>query len=101
MADERNPYSAPGAKLADPPAQPGSPIKAVLLGLATDLGGSIGATLVLSIVWGAALVAGGTSVEELETLMSSNSTDSAYFYVATLIGLGFSVVGGYVCARIA
>jgi hypothetical protein len=33
--------------------------------------------------------------------MSATPTDSWLFYAATLVGLGFSVLGGYVCARVA
>jgi hypothetical protein len=33
--------------------------------------------------------------------MSTIPTDSWLFYAATVVGLGFSVLGGYVCARVA
>ncbi len=44
----RNPYAPPDAKLADPAAAPGSPLKAVALGLAVDLGGTVIATVLVA-----------------------------------------------------
>lgn len=96
-----NPYAPPDAKLADPAAAPGSPIKAVAIGLAVDLGGSIVASILLVLAYGIVLGALGVSAEEIESVTSNMPTDSPLFYLATLVGLGFSALGGYVCARIA
>jgi hypothetical protein len=95
-----NPYAAPDAKLADPAATPGSPLKAVTIGLLVDIGGSIVATLLLAVVYGIILGASGATQEEIEAA-TSVSTDSWFFYIGTLIGCAFSALGGYVCARIA
>lgn len=97
----KNPYAPPDAKLADPAAAPGSALKALAAGLAVDLGGSIVSTLLLAIGYGIALGALGASAEEIESVTSNVPTDSALFYLATLAGLAFSLLGGYVCARIA
>ena len=94
-----NPYAAPDAKLADPAAGPGSAFKAVSLGLVADLGGSVGAALALALAYGVVLGISGASQEEIEA--ATVSTDSWFFYLTTLVGFGFSVLGGYVCARIA
>lgn len=96
-----NPYAPPDAKLADPAGAPGSPVKAVAIGLAVDLGGSIIATLLLAIAYGIVLGALGVSAEEIEAVTTNMPSDSPFFYLATLAGLGFSALGGYVCARIA
>jgi hypothetical protein len=101
MSDERNPYAAPGAKLADPPRRPGSPYKAVALGLLTDFGGTFVFSILLSFVYAMSLAAGGTPPEQIEQAVREVSPDTWYFWVATIGGGGFSVLGGYVCGRIA
>ena len=96
-----NPYAPPEAKLADMPAEAGSPIKAVTFGLLVDLGGTVLATLVLAFVYGIALAVSGASAEEIAAAADPAATDTAFFYGSILIGLGFSALGGFVCARIA
>jgi hypothetical protein len=76
-------------------------IKAVAVGLAVDLGGSIAVTILLVIAYRIVLGAMGVSAEEIESVTANMPTDSALFYLATLAGLAFSGLGGYVCARIA
>lgn len=93
-----NPYAAPDAKLADPAAVPGSAIKAVSIGLLVDIGGSILAILLLAITYGVVLGATGASQEDIE---AATATGSWFFYAGTVVGGGFSALGGYVCARVA
>jgi tellurite methyltransferase len=76
-------------------------IKAVAIGLAVDVGGSIAATILLVIAYRIVLRALGVSAEEIESVTADMPTDSALFYLAMLAGLAFSGLGGYVCARIA
>ena len=97
----RNPYAPPDAKLADPAATPGSPLKAVTLGLAVDLGGTVIAAILIAAAYGIVLGALGASTEEIEAVTANMPTDSALFYLTALAGLGCSMLGGYVCARIA
>jgi hypothetical protein len=97
----KSPYAPPDARLADPIAAPGSPIKAVLIGLGVDIGGTVVATLILAIAYGMFLAASGASQEEIAAASAGTSTDSWFFYVSSLVGCGFSLLGGYVCARIA
>lgn len=94
MAGE-NPYAPPQAKLADAPAAPGSAFKAVALGLAADLGG----TLLAGIVIGLVGLASGIAPEALEKI--SLDPGSWLFWAGGAAGLACSVLGGYVCARIA
>jgi hypothetical protein len=98
---ERNPYSAPAAKLADPAPQPGSPYKAVGLGLLTDFGGTIALSTVLAFLYAMTLASAGTPPEEIQEAIRSVSTDSWYFWAGAIGGTGCSVLGGYVCARVA
>lgn len=81
--ETRNPYAAPAAKLADPPPRPGSPVKAVLLGSAADLGCSFAGWFVLDVVY------------ELGWL------EGIARYSSMAFGLSCSVLGGWVCARTA
>jgi hypothetical protein len=89
MAED--PYQPPESRVADtdtPP--PGSIIKAVLLGLATDIGG----TILFSITVGVVIAAMGG---DLSVLTESDPLR----WMMTLVGGGFTVLGGYVAARIA
>jgi hypothetical protein len=96
-----NPYAPPEAAVHDLPVRPGSAFKAIAVGLAVDIGGSLLATMILALIYGAVLGASGAKAEEIAAAMGAGATDSWFFYAATLVGLGFSVLGGYVCARIA
>ena len=96
-----NPYAPPEASLHDLPVKPGSAFKAIALGLATDIGGSLIATVILALIYGASLGAAGVKQEEIAATMQASATDSWFLYVGSAVGLGFSVLGGYVCARIA
>lgn len=96
-----NPYAPPEATVKDLPAKAGSAFKAVALGFAADIGGTFLAGMVLALVYGAVLGASGASMEEIMASSKEIGSDSWLFYVGTLVGLAFSVLGGYVCARIA
>jgi hypothetical protein len=95
-----NPYTPPDAALADESRPPGSPWKAIGLGLLTDIGGTLVASMVLAIVFGIVMGAQGHGPEEIEAAMSGPFLDSWVSTIGTLVGLGFSVAGGFVCARI-
>jgi hypothetical protein len=96
-----NPYAPPEATVQDQPSKPGSAFKAIALGLVVDIGGSLIGTVLLALVYGVALGAAGVKREDIAAAMQASATDSWFFYVGMLVGLGFSVLGGYVCARIA
>ena len=96
-----NPYAPPEAAVRDLPAQAGSAFKAVAFGLAADIGGTFLAGIVLALVYGVVLGASGASTEEIVASTRAIGTDSWLFYAGTLVGLACSVLGGYVCARIA
>jgi hypothetical protein len=96
-----NPYAPPEATVDDLPARPGSAFKAIALGLATDIGGTLLATILLAVIYGAGLGAAGVKGEEIAATLRASATDSWFFYATALVGLGFSGLGGYVCARVA
>ena len=96
-----NPYAPPDATVHDLPPRPGSAFKAIALGVAVDVGGSLFATIVLALIYGVFLAAAGVKREDIAATMQATATDSWFYYVGVVVGLGFSVLGGYVCARIA
>jgi hypothetical protein len=96
-----NPYAPPEATVKDLPAKAGSAFKAVALGLGADIGGTFLAGIALALIYGVVLGASGASTEEIVASTKAIGTDSWLFYAGALVGLAFSVLGGYVCARIA
>jgi uncharacterized membrane protein YdjX (TVP38/TMEM64 family) len=100
MTNESNPYSPPSSKVTDPPPEPGSPVKAVTWGVLTDLGGTIVSSIVIGIIYSAVASSSARSPDELAALMQSFGKDGWSYLLLTLVGSGFSILGGYVCARI-
>jgi len=94
----QNPYQPPEAPVADRDERFGSSVKAILVGLAVDIGGTIVAGTVLAIAWGIMLGSSGASGEEINRFFRESST---FMWVNLLVGLGFTGLGAYVAARIA
>src|SRR5215510_11032931 len=95
-----NPYSPPKGEVEDYPKQPWSPIKAVLLGLAVDVGGSMLLGLLLGMGYAIVLAASGMQADEIALALADLSPWSWISIFGTLMGCGLSVLGGYVCARV-
>lgn len=95
-----NPFQPPQASLVEHSAKPGSPVKAVLLGLAIDVGGSVLLGVVLAMAYAFSLAAKGLSENEIKQAMETLSNDSWMSIVGLLAGSGLSVLAGYVCARV-
>ena len=83
-----------------PPAGPGSPLRAVLMGLAVDIGGTTVLGLVIGALYGLQLQGQGLSESEMKDAMTHMPHDSALYVLGILLGALMSVAGGYVCARI-
>ncbi|HJR69460.1 MAG TPA: hypothetical protein VKA43_05430 [Gammaproteobacteria bacterium] len=96
-----NPYAAPTTPVKDPPPPPRSPILAVLAGVAVDIGGTVVASIVIGIVYAMSLASQGRSLEQVEQALTEADPMSAYYVVTMAVGFGFSVLGGYVCSRVA
>ena len=82
------------------PDVPGSPLKAVLSGLAVDLGGSAVLGIVLDQVYGLTLGGQGLTNGEIEDAMQHIPSASAFGVLGIVLGALMSVAGGYVCARV-
>ena len=98
-----NPYQPPGSGFKQPPRdrEPGSTVKAVLLGAATDIGGTMAAGLVLGIVYALVLAAQGYSNDQITASFENIDPLSGFGLISSIAGLSMSVLGGYVCARVA
>jgi MFS family permease len=95
-----NPFEPPASPIAEPPDAPGSPVKAVLLGVLVDLGGSLVSSFVLGVVYVMQVASSGVSEAEMAARLADMGNVGWVFAVGSAVGCGFSVLGGYVCARI-
>ncbi|HYC45091.1 MAG TPA: hypothetical protein VED01_06350 [Burkholderiales bacterium] len=96
-----SPYTPPAAPVRDPAAKKGSAAWAVIAGLLVDLGGSFLAGIVLTVLYGATLLDGATDEAQIAAELSSIPADSWVSIIGMIVGCLFSILGGYVCARIA
>jgi hypothetical protein len=71
----------------------------VITGLAVDLGGTMLASLLIGLVHGLSLVRQGMPPEQVGPALAEVDPRSSYFIVSTVVGGAFSLLGGYVCAR--
>jgi len=100
---DNNPYQPPSSDFKQPPRdrEPGSIFKAVLLGAATDIGGTMATSLVLGIVYAVVLGAQGYSNDQIQASFDSMDPFTGFGLLSSIAGLAMSVLGGYVCARVA
>jgi hypothetical protein len=99
MSEER--YKPPATRVQDPPPSKGSAIKGVVLGFLVDMGGTLLFGVVTSIAYGMALAAAGRSPDEISASLSHPEADPLVSAISLLGGVAFSVLGGFVCERIA
>ena len=95
-----DPYRPPKAGIADPPAGAGSAFKAVAYGFLVDVGGSLLFSALVSVLYSMYLASNGVPLGQLEEQLQADLRQGWGFGIATAIGCGFSVLGGYVCARV-
>ncbi len=98
-----NPYAPPEARVADMPGAIayGSPAKAILFGLTIDIGGTLAAEFFIGVLYAIAMSAQGVPPEDLQAGMTNPAPFSALGMTTLLAGLGFSILGGYACSRVA
>ena len=96
-----NPYQVPQGEISvSPELRPGSPLKAVFLGLLADIGGTTIASFIIGIAYAILLAKAGVPSEEISKRAASIDSFSTLGLLAIAAGLLCSVWGGYVCARI-
>jgi hypothetical protein len=99
-----NPFKPPetdSTKNPPPPGTPGQPLLAVLAGLAVDIGGSAVVGFAIGVIHVASLAAQGLTEAQVQEALAQFPRDSPLSIAATLIGALLSVLGGYVCGRMA
>ena len=79
---------------------PGSPLRAVLTGLALDIGGSEVLHIVLSVVYAVQVSTSGLSDAQMQAALAQWPPESVYAILGMVLGSLCSVAGGYACARI-
>ena len=98
LPNPRPPPDNPIADISEP--EPGSPITAIILGLVVSIGGSLFFGIICGAIYGASLAASGASPEQIVIAAYRIQPDSWVFIACTGIGFIFSILGGYICAKI-
>jgi len=94
-----NPYTPPGAPVKDPPSsRRRSALGAIALGFGVDVGATMVVSTLLSVVAGVSLAAGGSSPEEIASLVDRSA---GWLLLGMVAGLCCTALGGYVAARFA
>lgn len=95
-------HKPPESKLSRKPRplEPGSPLRAVLMGMAVDIVGSALVGVVLVAVYALQLQGTGLSDDALREALQRIPPDSGVAVAGTVLGALMSVAGGYVCARV-
>jgi hypothetical protein len=99
MSEDR--FKPPSARVQDPGRGKGSTVKGVIAGLVVDLVSTMLFGVVVSVGWGIALGAAGRSQQEIEAALTSADADPVMSASFLAVGVLCSVLGGYVCERIA
>jgi hypothetical protein len=98
---EQNRYEPPRAQLDPRNREPGSIPKAVAIGAAIDIGGTILGGIILGLLYSVLLGLQGHSAAEVQQAITQFEPWSPFGIVAMAMGLAMSVFGGYQCAIIA
>ncbi len=96
-----NPFSPPNSKIVMVDKTQPRPVKAVIVGVLIDIGGSLAAGIVVAIAFSVVLASRGLSVEQIEQELTNIDSGSAVGLLSSLLGGVISLCAGYVCARIA
>ena len=97
-----DPFKPPVTNVDAPDLQRGSAVKAVVLGALTDIGGSMLSGIIFYALYGIYLGATGNSVDDMaKPFASADASNSPIAFLLNMVGCLFSVLGGYICARIA
>jgi hypothetical protein len=94
-----NPYSPANSPVIGSP-ETGSPIKAIIFGLVVGIGGSTLFGIICGTAFGASLAASGMSPMQIVAATYRIQPGSWLFIALTGGNCLFSVLGGYVCARL-
>lgn len=79
----------------------GSPVRGMAFGLLVDLGGTTVSSLALVFIWAIWQAMSGLEAEAIEQSLQDLEPMSPISVIGSVMGCGFSLLGGYVCARVA
>jgi hypothetical protein len=96
-----NPYEPPRSNLHRRDTEPGSIPKAVAIGVAIDIGGTLIASFAVALIYGGILGARGLNEDAIAAEFQQLEVWSAYGIITGAIGLAISAFAGFHCARIA
>jgi hypothetical protein len=101
MSESNQPYEPPRSRVADPVERAPRPILGLVLGATADIGGTLLAGIVVSVIYSLQMASEGMSPEEMTAALANMPMDSSMGIAALAAGLLCSVWGGYVCAGFA
>ncbi len=96
-----NLYHPPESRLSNGDLEPGSPIKAIIVGVAIDIFGTLLLSVILGIVFGLYWHYSGENIDALADHASQLDLTSPFQMVSMILGSLISLYAGYTCARIA
>jgi MFS family permease len=91
----------PPARAQDALRPKGSAIRGFAVGLVVDIGGTLVYSIVLGMVYASVMSSEGKNTQEIEDALSNPDPHSLIFAAGLLGGTLFSMLGGFVCERIA
>jgi hypothetical protein len=98
MPNPESPDRQPPSRL---PEQPGTPLRAVLTGMAIDICGSKVVAIVAVTLYAALVVPPDMSDAQAADLLQKLPPSFGLFLLFNVLGALMSVAGGYACARVA
>ena len=98
---ESNPYRPPRAELDHKHRPPGSIAKAIGVGVAIEVVGTLLVGVIAGVIYGVVLASQGQRQDEIERVFASLEPFSAFGLVTSFFGLLISLYAGYQCAAIA
>jgi hypothetical protein len=76
-------------------------IKGILLGVLTDTGGNTIAGIVLMVIFASSRITPDMSEQEINDAILALAQGGGFLLASLIVGLGFTILGGYVAARVA
>jgi len=99
MSEDR--FKPPSSRVEDHPRGKGSAVRGLAVGLLVDVVTTMLFSVVVSMLWGFALAASGRSAREVQAAFANVEGDPLIATVLVGGGVLCSVLGGFVCERIA
>jgi hypothetical protein len=95
-----NPYDAPGTNLQQDENLPVRPITGIVAGVLIDLGGTIVAVTLISLLYAVVIASQGATAAEVESALAHPDPTSPLGLAQGVAGLGMSYLAGFYCVRI-